>query len=429
MEGARPSRGTTAPVRLGMLLYTEPQGVSRQRERALGPSQGTVPPPGAPAVSGSAREIPRAGCSFALQRLGKWLTCLLCAVFLEGFSATAAGAEDAERDGWQVAGEVASLLVQPSGRVVSSNATQFAITVVERSWRLRLESEGQAPKPALEFYSDGTNVVQVVRTLATGSGALPVVVHAGGYPAMGPVADVVWLAFGSSAYLDAGRPLTAPWLSAQTDPRAYLFEAVVERQGADPQVPASVKFVARPSRSAEALASPLLTQAASRNRQLRMPEGMVAGEYRLLQTTNVNGLSIPWEFELGCGADVPPARGRGSDGQGGESVRMVFRGRAQAIERVRAKPGLPPFTGVAQVSDRRFSGPGGADSPIRYAVTNQWMLSATDPAVRDSLDRERLEARARRPATAVAGAMGLVLFLVCVLLLQTKWSLRLFPHA
>ena len=104
-----------------------------------------------------------------------------------------ASIEAASLEGWRVSGTLVNQ-IQSSAVTEASSAVHYCMEVFEGGWRLSVEPVGQPSRPTQEYFSDGSNVVQVTRAVSDKLDVQPATVHALECTGVGRSADVVRLA-------------------------------------------------------------------------------------------------------------------------------------------------------------------------------------------------------------------------------------------
>lgn len=214
--------------------------------------------------------------------------------------------------GFVVKGIFRSDYLVPGGAWTNMQQVSFEVKRRAHEWLLRVNYE---PEWFHEFGCNGTNVFSLVvrragidDTLYTNTNAVPGVISEDDYPADGgPTATIPWLAFCSAARLDRGASFPAPWAMARETPLAYLYAPDIERFVDPLGLPSRVRFLTDASRLKAASKGSYLRRERleDQDRYLRAvsyealaKDRQVGGEYKVLESRQVNGINVPTRFAM-----------------------------------------------------------------------------------------------------------------------------------
>jgi hypothetical protein len=202
-----------------------------------------------------------------------------------------------------------------AGELTMSGSLPFTVVVSNEHWRVFLfESR---PGFYHEAGSDGTDNYYILHS--------PYAVRPDGQPlkAQGPVASgvlgrgcfpssaqvsgikVLWLAYASAPYLDAGSNIWMPavWPMYRTEPESFIYDLALSRDTRPPHLPAAVDFVADDKLIEAAPRRPeLLHEDEGWSRSPASPGvqalkffygGFLGGRYAVQEATNASGISLP----------------------------------------------------------------------------------------------------------------------------------------
>jgi hypothetical protein len=190
-----------------------------------------------------------------------------------------------------------------------------------------------------------------------------------------------WFAFGSGGYLrEPGRRVPLLGQIIRATPGVFGFRDETETFPDELGLPKKVDLVASAKLFAKALSHESLIRVGRSPSQIRaivnegsgLREGALEASYRVVASTNYNGLIIPTLFtyeEFEARAGLKPG------------VTLTVVGRVDSIE-PSAKPELVLVAGQRySVSDNRFRHPGRLVDQISYAVTNGQIPPKDDPGL------------------------------------------------
>lgn len=325
---------------------------------------------------------------------------------------THAGTEAA---GYRVQGRIENLsLGKTNSHVIKSNSIPFSIDV-EQSGRWKLNVAAQ-PAGTWRFVCDGTNVFEMFFDPQAADYPVPTVLHQDGFPAVYP-ATFIWFAYASGDYLNQSRLLVAPWIPARHDPRAFAFEASIERFGEPPGLPSAAEFTPRRSLSKSAANSPVLqiegvqTAALRQRKQLAesVHDGFLEAEYSVDATTNINDFFVPTRFTLTFYRIPSKAITN--------PVAAKLIGIAENVSAITddSHPPLPELgEHGASVTDRRFSKRRVGIDCIQYNVTDKWIMDTKHPLLLRLFEEKKRAAPFMRPElmqnVLVAAFFGFLVF-------------------
>jgi len=309
--------------------------------------------------------------------------------------------------------------------------SQFTVSVRDGEWLLKsITADGHCDLCGC----DSTNVYWLaVQTNIPGSAIAEVA--RGQYP-LGPntiYVSLPWLSFASILFLDSARqsPMPAPWAFPRTDPSAFIYSTDVRRFPAEPTLPEEVIFSVSGPLLKSAINNPLLEsgplnqQVLARSKAFltRYEPGFIGGHYKVLATTNWNGMRLPSEAELTRYSLNQPA------------VRVpfeVYRLKVQSVSAPHAESYIPELPANATVLDRRLRDPRLGIDLVQYRTPDGRWRSEADPGLRRLFEERQAMAifsssavHDQRRTLIVRAALGLlVLVPIAALLLRRAYRRR-----
>jgi hypothetical protein len=218
-----------------------------------------------------------------------------------------------------IKGELSGTYFSWTGQQVDTQITKFTINIEGNRWLLKSEYTTNW------FWlvgGDGVNTYSVLVDPKAPHIAAPATVFLGDFPqAALDTVSIPWLSFCSSDFLSHStekEAISSLWSQAQTDPMSHICSTEITQFSEPPYLPKEIKWITSTNQIASASSNSLLriegatTQELDRRTidfQASFLPGKLLGNYRVLDTTNMNGSIIPIKFELSAyGYFSPPAK-------------------------------------------------------------------------------------------------------------------------
>lgn len=224
---------------------------------------------------------------------------------------------------------------------------------------------------------------------------------------------VVWLAFASSSYFETDtNPLPALWNVMFNNPMSHALEMTCEFLPPPGKLPSKVDFTFSRKMVLGKKHIPFLmrnltsTEIKRDVNRAKAVDGKLVAQYRVLETTNFSGTSLPMGFSL----DV-----LGYD-HGHRFILQSYRG---TVERIRPEVPVsfvPKIAGPLSVQDYRFFDDRARLDRIDYMLTNGNWLPTNEPILQDLFLRRKAALAALvpkvEPGTGATLTIAFLLFVV-----------------
>lgn len=203
---------------------------------------------------------------------------------------------------FEVSGFLNCQFFRNDGSLFTNQLLKFEMRITGDQWQIK-NFEGDS---YWERSCDGTNIYHYFKDKETTLPGYGGFVESGTIPSGGYPVALPWLAYASSSACKNKTEFPAPWSDPRNDPYACAFEPVVHVSTNSPFLPESVIFVLTKELAAKAGVNPWLPKEgiSLSDRQFRKnwmpkePIGFTGGIYRVVSSTNIQGLSLANSFEL-----------------------------------------------------------------------------------------------------------------------------------
>ncbi len=209
---------------------------------------------------------------------------------------------------YRIKGELEATYYSWTGKLGSTQTTSFSINIEENRWLLKTE---YAPNWFSLTGGDGTNTYHVLVDPNATKLPAPASIFYGDFPQdQFDRVSIPWLVFCSSHFLNhlaQTDAIPSLWSQAQTDPMSHICSTEIVPFTERPYLPKEIKWITSLRQIALASSNRFLRIEGATAKELDkksidfksdVQAGETLGSYHVINTTNIDGLIIPLEFEL-----------------------------------------------------------------------------------------------------------------------------------